>query len=240
MLAKKVQVRSSEFAELSPYLDQIRQYPPLTREEEQALAKRARRGDKRAQELLTKHNLALVVSVAKKYMGHAVRLEDIIQEGNVGLLKAVERFEPSRGTRFSTYAIWWIRAYVRRFVREQQSAVHVPGDSLGDRPRDLSLEAAMDEDGELTLGDRMASTGPSADEQFLEEELKAGVQQALLAVRKRLGGLGWDIVRWRLSAHDPRTLQEIGERWGLSRERVRQVEQSTKRFLRGYLAKVAA
>lgn len=240
MQANRSRPRSSEFQELGVYLDHIRRFPPLTREDEHKLAVRVQKGDTKAADLLANHNLALVVSVAKRYMGHGVRVEDIIQEGNVGLLKAVERFEPARGTRFSTYAIWWIRAYVRRYVREAQSTVHVPGDTLGDRPRDLSLEQSIDAEGELTLGDRMAGTEPAADELFLAEELRQGVQDALLSVRKRLGGLGWDIVRWRLSAHEPRTLQQIGERWGLSRERVRQVEQSTKRFLKGYLSKIAA
>ncbi len=240
-MARKVfRSRGSEFQELVGYLDQIRKYPPLSREDENRLAVRAKKGNRAAAELLCKHNLAFVVSIAKKYMGHGARLEDIIQEGNLGLLKAVERFEPQRGNRFSTYAIWWIRAYVRRYVRDTQSTVRQPGDSLSDRPRDISLETEIDDDGDITLGDRMAGTAPGADEDYMTEELREAVREALGKARERLGGLGWDIVRFRLAHHEPKTLQQIGSRWGLSRERVRQVEASTKKFLKSYLSKVAA
>ena len=101
---------SREFEELAPYLKAVRDFPPLTREDEHALAVRARKGEVRAKQKLVRHNLAFVVAIARKQRRGTVRLDDLIQEGNVGLMRAVEKFDPHAGTRFSTYAVWWIRA----------------------------------------------------------------------------------------------------------------------------------
>jgi RNA polymerase primary sigma factor len=109
--------------DLSPYLQAIRQHPPLGRDEEHAVALRASRGDVAARQKLARHNLAFVVAIARRQRRGSVRLDDLIQEGNVGLMKAVEKFDAHAGTRFSTYAVWWIRAYVGKYLKEVRSAV---------------------------------------------------------------------------------------------------------------------
>src|SRR5919108_6002565 len=112
-----------DFEGLAPYLDAIRAFPPLAREEEHALALRARLGDAPAQQKLVRHNLAFVIAFARRQRRGGVRLDDLVQEGNMGLLRAVEKFDPHAGTRFLTYAGWWIRAHVGRYLKEARSAV---------------------------------------------------------------------------------------------------------------------
>src|SRR4051812_4832593 len=105
---------SGEYGDLKLLLKQIRTHPPFEREEEQAVAIRVRNGDKRARDQLALHNLGLVVSVANRYRARGFRLDDLVQEGNCGLVKAIEHFDPHKGYRFSTYAVWWIEAYMLR------------------------------------------------------------------------------------------------------------------------------
>src|SRR5512137_2741305 len=225
-----------EFEELAPYLDTIREYPPLTREVEHRLAVRARRGDAKARQELVRHNLAFVVAVARKQRRGAVRLDDLIQEGNVGLMRAVEKFDPGAGTRFSTYAVWWIRAYVGKYLKEARSTVRPQSGTVAQA--DMSLDSAVDEDGETTHLERIEDDGPGPEDLYLQTEGDRDVREALGKVRKRIGELGWDIVHNRLEQDQPRTLEEIGKRWGVSRERVRQVELKTKQFLERYLEPV--
>jgi RNA polymerase primary sigma factor len=135
----------SEFDDLAPLIKLIRAHPPFDRETELVVTRKARKGDKRAQEKLVVHNLSLVISVARKFMGRGVRLEDLVQEGNYGLLKAIEHFDPEKGNRFSTYAVWWIRAYITRCQgrpvgcpahhaeRRVAAARHLPGRDPGER-----------------------------------------------------------------------------------------------------------
>ncbi len=215
--------------ELQPYLQAMRSHPPLDRQTEHAIALRAREGDVAARQALARHNLAFVVAVAKRQRLGSVRLEDVIQEGNVGLMKAIEKFDPHAGTRFSTYAVWWIRAYVGKYLKEARSSVRPVSGAVAQA--DLSLDGAIDEEGETTHLDRLEDGGPTPEERFLAAEGDLGVRHALGKVRKRIGGLGWDIVHSRLQRDDPVTLEEIGRRWGVSRERVRQVELRAKHFL---------
>src|SRR5512146_546205 len=225
-----------EFEELASYLEMIREYPPLSREVEHTLAVRARRGEVAARKLLVQHNLAFVVAIARKQRRGTVRLDDVIQEGNVGLMRAVEKFDPDAGTRFSTYAVWWIRAYIGKYLKEARSSVRPQSGTVAQA--DLSLDSAIDEEGDATHLDRIEDEGPGPEDTYLQSEGDRDVRDALGKVRKRIGELGWDIVHNRLQQDSPKTLEEIGKRWGVSRERVRQVELKTKQFLHRYLESV--
>src|SRR5512136_3506383 len=148
---------SREFDELAPYLKAVREFPPLTREDEHALALRARKGDVRAKQKLVRHNLAFVVAIARKQRRGTVRLDDLIQEGNVGLMRAVEKFDPHAGTRFSTYAVWWIRAYIGKYLKEARSTVRPQSGTVA-QP-DLSLDSSIDEEGDATPPNRTRAEG---------------------------------------------------------------------------------
>jgi len=225
-----------EFEDLSYYFRAVRKYPPLTREEEHALAVRARRGDSSAGHKLVRHNLAFVLAIARKQRRGTARLDDLVQEGNVGLMRAVEKFDPQAGTRFSTYAVWWIRAYVGRYLREARSMVRPRSGAVAQA--DVSLDAAIGENGDVTHLELLEDDGVGPEGWYLSAESDRSVRDALAKVRKRIGELGWDIVHNRLEQDSPKTLEEIGKRWSVSRERVRQVEVKTKRFLNCYLALV--
>src|SRR5260370_25087035 len=112
----------SEFDDLAPLIKLIRAHPPFDRETELVVTRKARKGNKRAQEQLLVHNLSLVISVARKFMGRGVRLEDLVQEGNYGLLKAIEHFDPEKRNRFSTYPARWIRACITRCLQHGPAA----------------------------------------------------------------------------------------------------------------------
>ena len=181
-----------------------------------------------------------MVAVAKKYMGRGARLDDLIQEGNLGLLRAIHHFDPERGNRFATYAVWWIRAYMTRYLVTNRFQVRGGRKDRG-FAGDLSLEVLVgDEDGSATHLDQLTDKGLGPEGVCLSQDHDARVRLALGQVKKRLGELGWDIVQQRLSQSDPSTLAEIGLRHGVSRERVRQIEVRTKRFLRRYLEPIAA
>jgi RNA polymerase primary sigma factor len=236
MRTATTQRSSKEFEELAPYLKAVRDFPPLTREEEHALAIKARKGDVAARQKLVRHNLAFVVAISRKQRRGTVRLDDLIQEGNVGLMRAVEKFDPHAGTRFSTYAVWWIRAYVGKYLKEARSTVRPQSGTVA-QP-DFSLDSYIDEDGDVSHLERIEDDGPGPEDRFLSSEGDTEVRDALGKVRKRIGELGWDIIHNRLQQDNPKTLEEIGKRWGVSRERVRQVELKTKQFLHRYLESV--
>lgn len=231
--------RTAHFEGMSPYLNGLGRYRPLTREDEVRLSQRARRGDERARQTLATSNLALVISVAKKYADRGARMDDLVQEGNIGLLKAIEHYDPKKGTRFATYAVWWIRAYVQRYLQDNRSQVR-GGESHRGSMTDLSLDVTIDDDGEVSHLDRLVDDTANPEREFLGNEHDEDVREALQKVKKRLGELGWDILQERLTQDSPRTLEEIGKRWGVSRERVRQVELKTKSFLARYLEPLAA
>lgn len=230
------QVGQKKFSkELDSYLREARRYKPLRADEERALAVRARGGDKKARELLVKHNLLFVVYAARRYVSVGLRLEDLVQEGNIGLLLAVEKFEPERGLRFTTYAIWWIRAYISKYLKQGRSIV---------RPRsgevaltDLSLDATASDENDATHLELVEDEGPKPDEKLGDVELSRLVRKDLWRFRKRFGEIGWDIIYHRIAVDDPSmTLEEIGQRWGVSRERVRQLELRVTERLEQYLA----
>jgi RNA polymerase primary sigma factor len=205
----------------------------LTREEEHDVAIRARRGDVAARQKLVRHNLALVVSVVMHQRRGSVLLDDLVQEGNLGLLRAAEKFDPHAGTRFSTYAAWWIRAYVGKYLKEARSTVR-PRSGTVAQP-DLSLDAPVSDEGDVTFVERVEDEGPGPEDACVASDADRGVRDSLAKVRRRVGELGWDIIHSRLGREAPDTLEQIGRRWGVSRERVRQVEVSTRQFLARHL-----
>ncbi len=227
---------SSDPGELGTYLETIRAYGPLAREEEHDLAVRARAGDARAAQKLVRHHLSLVVALARRMRRGSLRLEDLVQEGNLGLLRAVEKFDPDAGTRFATYAVWWVRAYVGKYLKEARSSVRPQSGTVAQA--DLSLDGAVEEGGDATHLDLIEDDAPGPEEELLAGEGRRALRGALGKVRRRIGELGWDIVHSRLERDEPKTLEEIGARWGVSRERVRQVELRTKQVLSRYLRDV--
>lgn len=235
---------AQEYDSLAPYLKIAQRHPPLTREREYELSSLSRSGDQAARRLLVNHNVAFVLSMCRRYAGKGVRLDDLVQEGMIGLLKAVQHFDPAKGNRFSTYASWWIRAYVQKYLRDMRATVKPivaqPGDERRALPRDFSLDTPIGDDDDTTYLDRLENHDPDQEDRFFRSERANEIQEALHRVKKRIGGLGWDIVQQRLEADQPRTLEEIGKDWGLSRERVRQVEKATRAFLERYLEPYAA
>jgi RNA polymerase primary sigma factor len=220
---------------LSQYLRWLGGHSQLTREQEYELSRQSKKGDEEARRMLAMSNLAFVVAIATKFAKRGSRLDDLIQEGNVGLMKAIEHFDPTKNVRFATYAIWWIRAYITRYLKDNRSQVR-GGNSDRQSMVDFSLDAAIDDDSESTYIERLEDPDPVAEEEYISQERDSEVQLALARVRKRIGGLGWAILQERLTQDQPRTLEELGRRWGVSRERVRQVEVKTKSFLARYLS----
>ncbi|GIW41313.1 MAG: RNA polymerase sigma factor [Candidatus Binatia bacterium] len=261
------------------YLAEIRKYPVLSREEEKELAIRYKEhGDLDAAYRLVTSNLRLVVLIAREYERACRNLMDLIQEGNVGLMEAVKNFDPYRGVRFPSYAVWWIRAYIIRYIMNNWRMVKVGTtqaqrklffnlhkekerlEAQGFRPepkllaqrldvkesevvemdqrlsaRDLSVDAPL-EDGEATsLLDLLPSKTATAEKQIADAEFRAKVHEKILEFGKTLKGKDQVIFESRLLAENPLTLQEIGDRYGISRERVRQIESRVKKRLREYL-----
>ncbi len=225
---------------LSHYMRSMGGHKQLTREDEYELSRRVRKGDESARRLLAVSNLPFVVAVAKKFAGrNGARLDDLIQEGNVGLMKAIEHFDSKKNVRFATYAVWWIRAYITRYLKDNRSQVR-GGEAERLSMSDFSLDTPLDDESDSTYLERLEDAGPTPDLTFLRLEQDEEVAAALQRVRRRLGDLGWDILQERLTQDKPRTLEELGERWGVSRERVRQVELKTKHFLARYLESYSA
>src|SRR6185436_12502970 len=201
---------------LSSYLRQIGGRPQLTREQEYELARRARKGDASARDTLALSNLPFVVAVARKFASRGARLDDLVQEGNVGLMKAIEHFDSKKNVRFATYAVWWIRAYITRYLKDNRSQVR-GGESERISMSDFSLDTPIEDDSETTYLERLEDGTETQDESFLRSERDGEVSEALTRVKKRLGDLGWDILQERLTQEKPRTLEELGQRWGVSR-----------------------
>jgi RNA polymerase primary sigma factor len=249
---------------LQLFLNEIGRYPLLTAEEEVALAKRIERGDLAAKETMINSNLRLVVSIAKRYQGHGLSLLDLIQEGVLGLIRAVEKFDWRRGFKFSTYATWWIRQAVQRGVQNRSRVIRVPVHvaelerkaSRTERELNAKLErvpteeevakaakipldklrqareavrtlASLDrpvgEDQSATLGDLIASADDPAHEVqvSLGDGALANALASLSPTQRRVLEL-----RFGLSGRDPLSLQKCGAELGMTRERVRQLEQS--------------
>ena len=262
---------------LESYLTQINQFPLLTQEEEFKLATRYRKDNdiEAAQKLITS-NLRFVVKVAFEYKSYEVKLLDLIQEGNIGLMMAVKKFDPYKGYRFISYAIWWIRAYIQNFIIKTWSLVKIGTtqaqkklfykigkvrkaleldpdnekryDVLADdldvakeeimemeqrmSARDLSLDAPFDEDHELTPLDLLQDGSVNQEEALIVEQEKKILETEVLDAMRRLNEKEAFIIKNRIMAESPLTLQEIGDHLRLSRERVRQIESEALKKLK--------
>ena len=254
------------------YLKEIGQVPLLSAEEEQTLARAARAGDADARRRLSEANLRLVVSVAKRYAGRGLPFLDLIQEGNLGLMKAAEKFEPDRGFKFSTYATWWIRQSITRAIADQGRTIRIPvhlvehinrvrktaGELLRKNGREptaeeiaVRLEMEPDRVRELLqLAQEPVSletpVGEDEDahlEDFIQDE-EAGVpvdeagrqllRRELMSVLKSLTPREERVITLRFGLDDgrPRTLEELGKEFNVTRERIRQIEAKALRKLR--------
>ena len=256
---------------LDKYLQEIGKEELLTVEEEVELAQQIRKGDRKALERLTKANLRFVVSVAKQYQNQGLTLPDLINEGNVGLIKAAEKFDETRGFKFISYAVWWIRQSILQAIAEQSRIVRLPLNQVGsvnkinkalnkfeqenerrpsveeiaastDIPEDkvddalkansrhVSVDAPFSDDDGGSMLDIMTDTNaPSVDKELLMESLREELRKVLgtLKERERLV-----IKDYYGIDTEEKTLEEIGSRYGLTRERVRQIREKAIRKLR--------
>jgi RNA polymerase sigma-32 factor len=262
------------------YMSRIRQFSLLDREEEHALAVRYHEeGDLEAAHKLICANLRFVVKIANEYRSYGLRLADLVQEGNIGLMMAVKKFDPQRGLRLITYAVWWIRATIQSYILRSWSLVKIGttqaqkklfyklgqtraalqrlagGDGTAEIAEELSVRseeveemtmrmAARDAslDLELTEGEGYSLLDTLADERPSQEEvLMKSQEESLLSfrVKNALSGLNdreRRIVHDRILCDAPRTLQELADDYGISRERIRQLEKNALAKLRGVLA----
>ena len=230
---KKGTIQRRELEALAPFVPAS---APLSAAEERDLARRSRKGDLRARDELVRRHLPLVLAFVRKQALGAIPLDEVVQEGNLGLLRAVEKYDPNAGTRFSTYAVWWIRAYVWRYLKIARSAVRPKSGTVA--RADLSLDAPLGDDSDATYVERVEDDAPPPEARYADAEGDSRVRGELAKIRRRVGELGWDIIHTRLKQDPPDTLEQIGRRWGVSRERVRQIELQTKQFLRGWLRPV--
>ena len=254
------------------YLKEIGQVKLLSAEEEVELAKRVSEGDQEAKNKLTEANLRLVVSIAKKYSGRGLHILDLIQEGNTGLIRAVDKFDWTKGNKFSTYATWWIRQAITRAIADQARTIRVPVhmvevinkatrcnrklvQELGREPTmeeiaaELGLPVEKIIEANRTAADTLSLDTPVGDEEdtsigsFVEDDRTLGpadaTSNALLAeaLKEILGTLTEreaDVLRMRFGMHDGRThtLEEVGQIFGVTRERIRQIENKAIRKLR--------
>jgi RNA polymerase primary sigma factor len=266
------QVTNRETASLDKYLQEIGKVDLITADEEVELAQLIKAGDQLALEKLTKANLRFVVSVAKQYQNQGLTLPDLINEGNLGLIKAAKRFDETRGFKFISYAVWWIRQSILQALAEQSRIVRLPLNKIGsinkinkmyafleqenERPpsaeeiakkldmtvndvkesmknsgRHVSMDAPLIEGEDSNLYDVLNSgESPNPDRQLLHESLRIEINRALETLTPREA----DVVKlyFGLGEHQPMTLEEIGETFDLTRERVRQIKEKAIRRLK--------
>ena len=266
------QVTNRETASLDKYLQEIGKVDLITAEEEVELAQRIKEGDEIALEKLTKANLRFVVSVAKQYQNQGLTLPDLINEGNLGLIKAARRFDETRGFKFISYAVWWIRQSILQALAEQSRIVRLPLNKIGsinkinkmyafleqanervpsaeeiakeldmtvsdvkesmkNSGRHVSMDAPLVEGEDSNLYDVLKSgESPNPDKKLLHESLKTEIERALETLTPREA----DVVRLYFGLHEQHamTLEEIGETFDLTRERVRQIKEKAIRRLK--------
>ena len=264
-------ITNRESASLDKYLQEIGKEDLITVEEEVELAQRIRKGDQKALEKLTRANLRFVVSVAKQYQNQGLSLPDLINEGNLGLIKAAEKFDETRGFKFISYAVWWIRQSILQALAEQSRIVRLPFNDVGslnkinksfwrfeqekerrtspeeladslDLPaekvadtlrvsgRHISVDAPFVEGEDNSLLDVLVNDdSPIADRTLINESLSTEVERALSTLTERER----DIIKLFFGINTQEmTLEEIGEKFGLTRERVRQIKEKAIRRLR--------
>ncbi len=254
------------------YLKEIGQVKLLSAEEEIELAQKVSEGDKAAKDKLTEANLRLVVSIAKKYSGRGLHILDLIQEGNTGLIRAVDKFDYTKGNKFSTYATWWIRQAITRAIADQARTIRVPVhmvevinkatrcnrklvQELGREPTleeiaaELNLPIEKIIEANRTAADTLSLDTPVGDEEdttigsFVEDDNTLGpadatsntlLAEALSEILGTLTEREADVLRMRFGMHDGRThtLEEVGQHFGVTRERIRQIENKAIRKLR--------
>lgn len=267
------QVTNRETASLDKYLQEIGRVELITAEEEVKLAQAIKRGDQKALEKLTKANLRFVVSVAKQYQNQGLTLGDLINEGNLGLIKAAQRFDETRGFKFISYAVWWIRQSILQALAEQSRIVRLPLNKIGSinkinkafskLEQEFEREPSPDEIAEVleltsedikdtmrTSGRHVSMDAPLAnsedgslldvlededqlnpDHSLISESLRREVERALSTLTTREA----DVIRLYFGlelGEQPMTLEEIGERFDLTRERVRQIKEKAIRRLK--------
>ena len=266
------QVTNRETASLDKYLQEIGKVDLITADEEVELAQRIKAGDQIALEKLTKANLRFVVSVSKQYQNQGLTLPDLINEGNLGLIKAAKRFDETRGFKFISYAVWWIRQSILQALAEQSRIVRLPLNKIGsinkinkmydfleqenerepsaeeiakkldmtvnevkesmkNAGRHVSMDAPLIEGEDSNLYDVLRSgESPNPDRKLIHESLRVEISRALDTLTPREA----DVVKlyFGLGEHQPMTLEEIGETFDLTRERVRQIKEKSIRRLK--------
>ncbi|MDO6473553.1 MULTISPECIES: RNA polymerase sigma factor RpoD/SigA [unclassified Maribacter] len=266
------QVTNRETASLDKYLQEIGKVDLITADEEVELAQRIKAGDQRALEELTKANLRFVVSVAKQYQNQGLTLPDLINEGNLGLIKAAQRFDETRGFKFISYAVWWIRQSILQALAEQSRIVRLPLNKIGsinkinktfafleqahermpspeeiakeldmtvddvkqslkNSGRHVSMDAPLIDGEDSNLYDVLRSgESPNPDRELLHESLRTEIERALETLTPREA----DVIRlyFGLANQHSMTLEEIGETFDLTRERVRQIKEKAIRRLK--------
>ncbi len=264
-------ITNRESASLDKYLQEIGKYDLISVEEEVELAQRIRKGDRIAIEKLTRANLRFVVSVAKQYQNQGLSLPDLINEGNLGLIKAAEKFDETRGFKFISYAVWWIRQSIMQAINEQSRIVRLPlnqvsslskynkavakfeqenqrkpseeelseilelppekiSDTMRVSGRHVSVDAPFVSGEDNTLLDVLEnSDSPIADSQLINESLSKEIERAFATLTERER----NILKLSFGIGVPEmSLEEIGEKYGLTRERVRQIKEKAIRRLR--------
>ena len=270
-ITKSITNRESEA--LEKYLSEIGREELLSSDEEVELAQRIRKGDSKALERLTKANLRFVVSVAKQYQNQGLSLPDLINEGNLGLIKAAEKFDETRGFKFISYAVWWIRQSILQAIAEQSRIVRLPLNQVGsvnkinrmlskfeqenerrpsvdeiseqtDLPQDkvgeamlasnrhVSVDAPFVDGEDNSLLDILVNdNAPMADRQLVVESLRTEIDSVLKILTERERRV---VTAFYGIGQPEMTLEEIGNKYGLTRERVRQIKEKAIRRLRGY------
>ena len=234
-------ITNRESASLDRYLQEIGREELITIEEEVELAQAIKRGDRRALDKMTRANLRFVVSVAKQYQNQGLSLPDLINEGNLGLIKAAEKFDETRGFKFISYAVWWIRQSILQALAEQARIVRLPlnqvgtlnkiTDTLKVSGRHISVDAPFVEGEDNSLLDVLVNEdAPNADRSLMNESLSREIDHVLSKLSEREA----EIVKlfFGIGGHQEMTLEEIGLKFNLTRERVRQIKEKAIRRLR--------